>query len=333
MPDVRTSIARGCSAHYELDGSFSDISGRFQHGRMLIGDPTFEVGQIGRAVTFDGDTEVSFGNVGRFDRADAFSLAVWMRARGNLPIAVFQKLDDAGRRRGFEWRLDDMELYDIQRWAARLTVTLTSAAPANAIQVRTRERLKQGDWNHVVMSVRRVRQGRGPGDLRQRQAARGRGPAQRARRSDRHRGRSHPRTQGARPAVCRADRRPAALQPRADARRSRRPRASLPVARDPVGQQRQALEGARRLPARVLPHLCRAGAVARRSNASSRRCEKQKEAVGEDDSDRDGDGGAEEAARDVRARPRRLSQPDREGAARRAGDAAAAARPARRSTG
>jgi len=143
---------KGLTAHYELDGSFSDISGRFQHGRMLTGDPTFEVGQIGRAVTFDGDTEVSFGNVGRFDRADAFSLAVWMRARGNLPIAVFQKLDDAGRRRGFEWRLDDMELYDIQRWAARLTVTLTAAAPANAIQVRTRERLKQGEWNHVVMS-------------------------------------------------------------------------------------------------------------------------------------------------------------------------------------
>jgi hypothetical protein len=149
---VDASVDSGVTAHYELDGSFSDVSGRFQHGRMLTGDPTFEVGQIGRAVTFDGDTAVSFGNVGRFDRADAFSLAVWMRARGNLPIAVFQKLDDAGRRRGFEWRLDDMELYDIQRWAARLTITLTSAAPANAIQVRTRERLKQGEWNHVVMS-------------------------------------------------------------------------------------------------------------------------------------------------------------------------------------
>jgi len=149
---VDASVDSGVTAHYELDGSFSDVSGHFQHGRLLTGDPTFEVGQIGRAVTFDGDTAVSFGNVGRFDRADAFSLAVWMRARGNLPIAVFQKLDDAGRRRGFEWRLDDMELYDIQRWAARLTITLTSAAPANAIQVRTRERLKQGEWNHVVMS-------------------------------------------------------------------------------------------------------------------------------------------------------------------------------------
>ena len=100
----------GLTAHYELDGSFSDISGRYQHGRTVTGDPTFEAGQIGRAASFDGDTEVSFGNVGGFDRADPFSLAVWLRARGNLPMAVFQKLDDAQHRRGYEWRLDDFVL-------------------------------------------------------------------------------------------------------------------------------------------------------------------------------------------------------------------------------
>ncbi len=142
----------GLAAHYELDGSFSDISGRYQHGRMVSGDPTFETGQIGRGVSFDGDTEVSFGNVGAFDRAEPFSIAVWLRGRGNLPTAVFQKLDGKDRRRGFEWRLDDMELFDIQRWAGRLTVTLTSEAPASAIQVKTRERLRQGDWTHVVMA-------------------------------------------------------------------------------------------------------------------------------------------------------------------------------------
>jgi hypothetical protein len=143
---------KGLTAHYELDGSFSDISGRYQHGRMVTGDPTFDVGQIGRAASFDGDTEVSFGNVGAFDRGEPFSLAVWMRGRGNQPMAVFQKLDEPQHRRGYEWRLDDFELFDIQKWAARLTITLTSDSPSSAIQVRTRERLKQGEWNHVVMS-------------------------------------------------------------------------------------------------------------------------------------------------------------------------------------
>ena len=143
---------KGLTAHYELDGSFSDISGRYQHGRMIAGDPTFDIGQIGRAATFDGDTEVSFGNVASFDRADPFSLAVWMRPRGNLPVAGFQKLDGPEHRRGFEWRFDDFALFDIQRWAGRLTITIASAPPANAIKVRTRERIKFGEWNHVVMS-------------------------------------------------------------------------------------------------------------------------------------------------------------------------------------
>ena len=139
-------------AHYELDGNFSDISGRFQHGRMVTGDPTFEAGRVGKAASFDGDTEVSFGNVGGFDRTDRFSAAFWVKPRGNLPIHAFQKLNDARARRGYEWRFDDIVLVGIQRWAARLTVTLASDTPAGAIEIRTRERLRLGDWHHVALT-------------------------------------------------------------------------------------------------------------------------------------------------------------------------------------
>ena len=142
----------GLTAHYELDGSFSDVSGKYQHGRTVTGDPTFETGRIGRAVAFDGDTEVSFGAVGGFDRTDPFSLAVWLRPRGNLPMAVFQKLDDRQRRRGYEWQFDDIVLVGIQSWAARLTITLASEAPDSAIQIKTRERLRLGDRYHVALT-------------------------------------------------------------------------------------------------------------------------------------------------------------------------------------
>src|SRR5262245_18958070 len=142
----------GPAAHYELDGSFSDISGRYQHGRTINGEPTFDIGQIGRAATFDGDVEVSFGNVGAFDRTEPFSLAVWLRRRGNLPMSGFQKFASADKRHGFEWFFDDIVLVDIQKWAARLTVTLVGDAPTSAIRLRTRERLTLGDWYHVVMS-------------------------------------------------------------------------------------------------------------------------------------------------------------------------------------
>ncbi|MGB2712905.1 MAG: DUF1553 domain-containing protein [Vicinamibacterales bacterium] len=149
LPPLETD---GLMAHYELDGSFSDISGRYQHGHTVIGDPTFEIGQIGRAVSFDGDTEVTFGDVGSFDRSDRFSLAAWVRPRGNLPIDLFQKLADKDRRRGYEWKFDDIVLVGIQRWAARLTVTLASDSPTDAIRVRTRERLRLGDWYHIALT-------------------------------------------------------------------------------------------------------------------------------------------------------------------------------------
>ncbi len=140
----------GLTAHYELDGSFSDISGRYQHGRTITGDPTFGAGKIGRAVTFDGDTEVSFGNVGSFRRDDGFSLAVWMRGAGNLPMAVFQKLDHEGR--GYEIGFEDVVLAGVQRWAGRLTVTLAPDAPDRGIQIRSRERFMYGDWYHVALT-------------------------------------------------------------------------------------------------------------------------------------------------------------------------------------
>ena len=142
----------GPVAHYEFDGSFSDISGRYQHGRTLSGEPTFDAGQIGRTATFDGDVEVSFGNVGGFDRAEPFSLAVWLRGRGNLPMSAFQKFAGPDKTRGYEWLFDDIVLVDIQRWAARLTLRVVGDDAAAALQVRTRERLTLGEWYHVTMT-------------------------------------------------------------------------------------------------------------------------------------------------------------------------------------
>jgi hypothetical protein len=145
-------FTEGLSAHYELDGNLSDISGRYHHGRTVNGDPTFDAGQVGKAVTFDGDTEVSFGNVGAFDRADPFSLAVWLRGRGNLPMNVFQKVDEDQPHRGYTWLLDDLVLVGIQRWAARLTITLSSDSATTGLQIRTRQRLRLGDWHHVALT-------------------------------------------------------------------------------------------------------------------------------------------------------------------------------------
>ncbi len=104
-------------------------------------------------MTFDGDTEVSFGNVGRFDRADAFSLAV-LDARARQPAD--RRLPEARRRRSAAAASSGGST----TWSSSTSSAgprasrsrSTSEAPANAIQVRTRERLKQGEWNHIVMT-------------------------------------------------------------------------------------------------------------------------------------------------------------------------------------
>ena len=142
----------GPVAHYELDGSFSDMSGHYRHGRTVAGDPTFETGQIGRAATFDGDAEVSFGDVGGFERTEPFSIAVWVKGRGSLPMAGLQKFAGADKIHGYEWRFDDIVLVDIQKWAARLNVRIVGDTPASDLQIRTRERLTLGDWYHVGLT-------------------------------------------------------------------------------------------------------------------------------------------------------------------------------------
>jgi hypothetical protein len=142
----------GLTAHYELDGNFSDVSGRYQNGRTVGGDPTFGSGQVGRAVNFDGDSQVSFGNVGAFESSDSFSLAVWFRGSGNTPMSALQRIDSPETRRGYEFLFDDLELVGIQRRAAQLTFRLTSHWPASAIQIRTTKKLNLDNWYHVAIT-------------------------------------------------------------------------------------------------------------------------------------------------------------------------------------
>jgi hypothetical protein len=143
----------GLVAHYEMDGSFADSSGRYQHGRTLKGDPVFGAGRIARGVSFDAQTIVSLGDVGGFDRADPFTMAVWLNYGGSKqPMPVMQRIADRDSRRGFEIWYDEPVLVAIQRRAARLVFRLTAQWPADALVVRTRDRFTQGEWNHIALS-------------------------------------------------------------------------------------------------------------------------------------------------------------------------------------
>ncbi len=143
----------GLTAHYELDGSLADSSGRYQHGRTLNGDPVFGPGQVARSAAFDGQTLVTLGDTGSFDRDDKFTMAAWLRyGGGKQPMPILQKIDDAKSRRGYELRFDEPVLVGIQRRAARLVVRLTSQWPDQTVQVRSRDRFTQGEWTHFAFT-------------------------------------------------------------------------------------------------------------------------------------------------------------------------------------
>lgn len=142
----------GLTAHYDFDGSFTDTSGKYQHGRTLQGDPGFGPGQVSRAVNFDAQTLVTLGNVGSFTREQPFTAAFWIRYGGSKqPMPVFEKIDSQETRRGWEVWFDEPVLVDIQKRAARVVVRLTSQWPASALELRTRDRLTQNEWTHIAI--------------------------------------------------------------------------------------------------------------------------------------------------------------------------------------
>src|SRR5262249_48618098 len=141
------------TAHYELDGSLADSSGRYRHGRTVNGDPTFGAGMVSRAVSLDGQTTLSFGDAGAFDTGEQFTFALWMRpGMGKVGNYAFQKIEDEKARRGYELIFEKTHLIDIQRWAAPLTIRLISNWPDNAIVVRTKEAFNNNEWKHLAFT-------------------------------------------------------------------------------------------------------------------------------------------------------------------------------------
>ncbi|MGH9839921.1 MAG: DUF1553 domain-containing protein [Blastocatellia bacterium] len=146
------TTTKDLAAHYELDGSLADSSGRYRHGRTAKGDPTFGGGMVSRAVFLDGQTQLDFAKVGDVSADRPFTIAVWMRPNfGKVGCFGFQKIESGEARRGYEMVFEQTQLFDIQRWAAPLTLRLTASWPEQAIAVRTKELFYNGEWKHLTI--------------------------------------------------------------------------------------------------------------------------------------------------------------------------------------
>jgi hypothetical protein len=136
----------GLLAHWEFDGNLVDTSGAYQHGKAARGEVLFNPGQIGRSAEFNGETHA----VLPVTASGAFSLAVWVRYSGTKEMSVLQRLDEG--RRGWELTFGDSELVPPMKRGAHLHFRIIDKWPDAALDIKTRERLIQNEWQHVVVN-------------------------------------------------------------------------------------------------------------------------------------------------------------------------------------
>jgi mono/diheme cytochrome c family protein len=145
--------ADGLLAHYELDGHLSDTSGRYHHA-TVAGKISYSKGRVGRAAAFGEETKgVELGPIGGFDRDDAFSFALWLRATGRNETALIRKADPDQDSRGYALILDEAVPFPEQlKRGYHLRFRMAHRWPEDALEIQTKERLIQSDWYHVALT-------------------------------------------------------------------------------------------------------------------------------------------------------------------------------------
>src|SRR5262245_14080189 len=142
-------------AHYEFDGHLSDTSGHYNHARTLRGEVTFGPNAVGLGGEFNGETHLTFGNVGDFERDQPFSVAFWFNKGGSAgqELTVLEKLND--RQGGYElWFDGSVPIGDLKRGSylyVRLVYRLADDS-LQGIRVKTKDRIRIGSPQHLVLN-------------------------------------------------------------------------------------------------------------------------------------------------------------------------------------
>ncbi len=114
-------------------------SAKAQEGPKLV------PGKFGQAVELNGENGFTFGKVGHFNRASAFTLSLWLQTPSHAPRAVVLHHSkapiDAGSR-GYELLLED----------GRVAFGLHHMWPGNSIKVVSRAKLRTNHWTHVAVT-------------------------------------------------------------------------------------------------------------------------------------------------------------------------------------
>jgi mono/diheme cytochrome c family protein len=133
------SLRQGLVAHYEMDGGLTETSGGYRHGRLVRGEAGPVSAAVGQAMGFTMPSYVVFDGV-RLGGGE-FTIATWLQQGFHEPLTVFSQPGVV------EVWYDSSDPLPHLRRGAHLHVE------AAGRHVATRERLVQGDFYHVVLTV------------------------------------------------------------------------------------------------------------------------------------------------------------------------------------
>ncbi len=147
------SPSRGLLAHYELDHHTSDTSGHYRHGKPRGEELVPTEGKVRGALKFTSRNHVDLGELGRFERTDAFSLLAWVQLSHERDQVVVSRMDDLDGLRGYDLFVGDFMEYDGPMYSGPLLIAhLVHAWPDDAIKVRTLAPVSLSEWHHLALT-------------------------------------------------------------------------------------------------------------------------------------------------------------------------------------
>jgi hypothetical protein len=126
----------GLVAHYELEGSFVDLTGRHPHVVARKGEVTYPAGRAGRGANFDGETHLTLGDIGSGEQV---TISAWIKPtqrRANTLIA----------RAEYELAFNHPEVI------APLTMGSNLIVRVGDRTWRSADRVSLDNWHHLVFA-------------------------------------------------------------------------------------------------------------------------------------------------------------------------------------
>ena len=143
--------SEGLATNYAFNGDLSDSLSKHD-GKLERGEVVYEDGPTGKAAEFSGEAEVNLGQAGDFDAREPFALAVWADVYGLKSSVVLQKKDASEHWAGYQLGFDDVAYTGRHQRNLRVVARFAARWPDNAIEVRTKDRVRMNGPHHLVVN-------------------------------------------------------------------------------------------------------------------------------------------------------------------------------------